>query len=119
MTLRRLPFLIALGAAVVLATSPAGAAGADGRWECRVGTALFGHLGIAGQTYVFANPGGDSGRGGLAAAGPEDGMEMYEVTTGVLAQDAGIVRIGHHEGSEYPALYLYTVDGAAVTCLGY
>ncbi len=54
-------------ASLFLALCGAAAAGeADGAWNCDVDGTSVGSIGIDGNNYVFANPQGASGKGGLA-----------------------------------------------------
>ena len=111
------PLLLAAIFAVFVSPLPAFAVGADGAWDCKIedGGKAFGSLGLEGNTYIFANPDGQSGKGALAY---QDGADAptFVVLNGAL------VKVGTLGGwldasiPAEPALTLIDALGNRVTC---
>lgn len=55
----------ALAVSLALASTAHAAGEANGAWNCELDGRAIGSLGLDGNNYVFANPDGPSGRGGL------------------------------------------------------
>ena len=109
--------LLAAISAALLSPLPALAAGADGAFDCKIeeGGKAFGSLGLEGNTYIFANPGGESGKGAIAY---QDGADAptFVVLNGAL------VKVGTLGGwldasiPTEPALTLIDALGNRVSC---
>jgi hypothetical protein len=96
-----------------LIASPALAAGADGKWDCKLDDgSSMGSLGLRGNTYVFANPHGPSGSGALAyQQGSQD--PTFVVLNGALLS-VGVLG-GTLDASIADAPELTVVDGLGHT----
>jgi hypothetical protein len=110
--------LLAATLVIFLSPPPALAGGADGAWECKIddGGKAFGSLGLEGNSYIFANPNGQSGKGGIAY---QDGADAptFVVLSGVLVSEVGTLG-GWLDASipAEPALTLIDALGNRVLC---
>jgi hypothetical protein len=102
----------------LLLVTPALAAGADGKWDCTLedGSGAVGSLGVTGNTYIFANLKGPSGRGAIAyQEGAQD--PTFVVLNGALI-DSGVLG-GALDASipDEPQLTLVDQLGNRVDCV--
>lgn len=81
------PLIAAACLSALLAGSAQAAGEANGAWTCDLDGTEIGSIGLDGNNYVFANPNGPSGRGGL----------MYQVgadAPSIIILDGPLVAIG-------------------------
>jgi hypothetical protein len=109
--------LVAAVFVTLLSPLPALAAGADGAWDCKIEDGeAFGSLGLEGTTYIFANPRGQSGKGGIAYQEGAD-APTFVILNGVLVSEAGTLG-GWLDASipSEPSLTLIDALGKRVLC---
>lgn len=76
-----------LAVSIALAGAAHAAGEANGAWNCELEGTAIGSVGLDGNNYVFANPNGTSGRGGL----------MYQTgadAPSIIILDGPLVEIG-------------------------
>jgi hypothetical protein len=102
------PMPIAAACLSMLLAGPALAAGAaDGAWNCDLDGTALGAVGFDGNSYVFANPNGQSGRGKLVYQAGADAPSVVVLDGPLIA--IGILG-GWLDASIPSEPYLHLVD---------